>query len=416
MVLTGLAIFALVAMAALSVDWGVIYFARQRLQNFADASALAGAQELPNATNGKQKAAETYSRNYGEYGESSPSPPPPPSVITCPANDPDVQPATTCYRIGNDTVHITTPYRRSGDPSPNPNLINVKACRVVGLYFARLFGVTQIRVCAKATAIRRSSNRRGLVVLDPSGGGALNLSDSARLLVPTGSIIVNSSSSNALTASGSSSISAQQILIVGNYTISGSASITPTPLTGQSPMPDPLASLPPPSTSGLPTYPGQTITGTSILNPGIYTGQIRVLSTGTAILRPGIYILRGGLSVIGFGRCTGSGVMLYNENGVISISGSADVNISPPTSGTYQGITIFQPASNTQTLGFSSNVVSQISGTVYAPRASISLSGSQSMVVDMIVAWRVGITVSSRLTINANEPPAASGGWVELVD
>lgn len=416
MILIALAIFALLAMAALAVDWGVVYFTRQRLQNFADASALAGAQELPNSANGKQKAAETYARNYGEYGESSPTPIPTPLPISCPSNDPDVQPTTTCYRIGNDMVHVTTPYRRSGDSSPNPNLINVKACRVVSLFFARVLGVTQIRVCAKATAIGRSPIPRGLVVLDPSGSSALYVDGSSRLLVPNGSIIVNSSANDALTVSGTASVLAQQISVVGNYRAVGTVSIIPTPLTGQSPAPDPLASLPPPPTTGLPTYPGQIITGTRTLYPGIYTGPIVVQATGKAILQPGIYVLRGGLLVTGSSSIEGSEVMLYNESGQIEISGSSTANLSPPTSGTYQGITIFQPATNTQPVVFSGSGPIKILGTVYTPRASVQLKGSVPMVVDMIVTWRLSVYGSSRLEIYAKEPPAAVGDVVSLVE
>lgn len=158
MILVALAMFALVATAALAVDWGIVYITRHKLQTYVDASALAGAQELTNASAARQKATETYARNYGDSFQ---IPPPTPTPITCPSGDPDVQPATICYQIGNDIVQVTTPYRRSGDPLPNPNLINVKACRVVSLYFARVIGVSQIRVCAKSTA----SNSGGVTSL-----------------------------------------------------------------------------------------------------------------------------------------------------------------------------------------------------------------------------------------------------------
>jgi hypothetical protein len=186
LVLTAFAMFALLATAALAIDWGLVYLARHQLQNFVDAAALAGAQELPSAPQAKQAAAENYARNFGENRL---IPPPTPQQVSCPPSDPDLQPTTTCYKIGDDLVHITTPYQRTGDPSPNPNLINVKACRVVSLFFARVLGVRQIRVCAKATAIgSRPAIARGLIVLDPSGGNALWLQGNARLQVLDGEI------------------------------------------------------------------------------------------------------------------------------------------------------------------------------------------------------------------------------------
>ncbi|MEJ7613564.1 MAG: pilus assembly protein TadG-related protein [Candidatus Fervidibacter sacchari] len=414
LVLTAFAIFALLATAALAIDWGLVYLARHQLQNFVDAAALAGAQELPDAAQAKQAAAENYARNYGENFR---VPPPTPQTISCPPSDPDLQPTTTCYEIGDDLVHITTPYRRTGDPSPNPNLINVKACRVVSLFFARVLGVRQIRVCAKATAIgSRPAIARGLVVLDPSGGNALWLQGNARLRVLDGSVIVNSSANNALFVQGNASLTAQQIAIVGNYQLQGNASVTPTPLTGQPPTPDPLASLPPPPTSGLPVFPGRTVGGNdnAVLQPGIYTGPILVEGNASVTLQPGIYILRGGLLVSGNGRVKGDGVLLYNENGRIEVQGNGELRLSAPTSGTYQGITIFQSRSNTQPLRFSGNANLQISGTIYAPRGEIHFQGNADLQDSMVIAWRVKLQGNSQVTIKAKEPPFAADGEIAI--
>ncbi|MCS7265287.1 MAG: pilus assembly protein TadG-related protein [Armatimonadetes bacterium] len=413
-ILTALAMFALLATAALAIDWGVIYFARSQLQNFVDASALAGAQELTNASAARQKAAETYARNYGENFRIAP---PTPSTIPCPSNDPDLQPTTICYRIGDDTVHVTTPYQRVGDPSPSQNLINVKACRVASLFFARVLGVRQIRICAKATAIgSRPAIARGLVVLDPDGGRALFLEGNARMVVSNGAILVNSRASDALYAQGNASVSAYQISIVGNYRTQGNASVTPTPLTGQTPNPDPLASLPSPSTSGLPVFPGRTIGGNSsaTLQPGVYTGPIRVEGNATVILQSGIYILRGGILVSGNGSVRGDGVLLYNESGRIEVQGNGILRLSPPTSGVYEGITIFQPATNTQPLWFSGNGNLDISGTIYAPNALVHFEGNSNLQDSMIVAFRLRLIGNARVNITAREPPAAGQGEIAI--
>ncbi|MFN3420386.1 MAG: pilus assembly protein TadG-related protein, partial [Armatimonadota bacterium] len=60
LLLIAFAAFALMAVAALAVDWGFVYYVRHQLQNFVDAAALAGAQELPVAIAAKQKASENY--------------------------------------------------------------------------------------------------------------------------------------------------------------------------------------------------------------------------------------------------------------------------------------------------------------------------------------------------------------------
>lgn len=408
LLLVAFAIFALMAVAALAVDWGFVYFVRHQLQNFVDAAALAGAQELPSAAIAKQKAAENYARNYGENFRISP---PTPQTVSCPPNEPNLQPTTTCYQIGNDLVQITTPYQRTGDPSPNPNLINVKACRNVALFFARVLGIKQIRVCAKATAIgSRPAVPRGLVILDPNGGNALWLQGNARLYIPGGAVLINSRANDALFAQGNASLVAQQISIVGNYRLQGNASITPTPLTGQSPAPDPLAHLPPPSTAGLPVYPGRTIGGndTVVLQPGIYTGTIRVEGNAQVTLQPGIYILRGGLLVSGNARVRGDGVLIYNEGGRIEVQGNGGLRLSAPTSGTYEDIAIFQPSSNTQPLWFSGNSDFQVTGAIYAPRAQLHFEGNAKLKDSMVIAWRVELHGNPEVTITAKEPPPAA--------
>ncbi|MFN4179553.1 MAG: pilus assembly protein TadG-related protein [Armatimonadota bacterium] len=408
LLLIAFAVFALMAVAALAVDWGFVYHVRHQLQNFVDAAALAGAQDLPSANNAKQKAAENYSRNYGENLRITP---PTPQRVACPPNDPDLQPTTTCYQIGNDLVRITTPYQRSGEQSPNPNLINVKACRNVPMFFARIFGVRQIRVCAKATAIgSRPAVPRGLVILDPSERNALWLQGNARLKILDGSVLINSSANNALFLQGNASLVAQQIAIVGNYQLQGNASVTPTPLTGQSPAPDPLAHLPLPSAEGLPVYPGRTIGGNDVvtLQPGVYSGPIRVEGNAQVTLQPGIYILRGGLLVSGNARVRGDGVLIYNENGRIEVQGNGELRLSAPTSGTYEGIAIFQPSSNTQPIWFSGNANFQVNGAIYSPRAQIHFEGNANLTDSMIIAWRVELHGNPEVTIRAKEPPPAA--------
>lgn len=404
------AMVALIAVAALGIDWGFVYFTRQQLQNFVDAAALAGAQELPNANSAKQKATENYARNYGENFQVSPPTPSP--IITCPSNDSDLQPATTCYQIGSDKVHVTTPYQRAGDPSPNPNLINVKACRVVNLFFARVLGVTKMRICAKATAIgSRPAISRGLVILDPDGEQAVFLQGNANLRITNGAILINSRANDALYVQGSASVTAQQIAIVGSYRTQGNASVTPTPLTGQAPTPDPLASLPPPSANGLPVFPGRTIGGNDsvTLQPGIYTGQIKVEGNATVTLQPGIYIFRGGLLVSGNSILRGSEVLLYNENGQIEVQGNGVFLLSPPISGTYEGITIFQSRTNPQPLWFSGNGKVRILGTIYAPRALVHFEGNANLQDSMVIPWRLRMIGNAKVTITASEPPFAGG-------
>ncbi|TIW70152.1 MAG: pilus assembly protein, partial [Mesorhizobium sp.] len=63
----------------------------------------------------------------------------------------------------------------------------------------------------------------------------------------------------------------------------------------------------------------------------------------------------------------------------IYINANEQVNLSPPTSGPYAGITIFENHENTSALTLNGGANSVISGFVYAPDAPVSYAGNSDM-------------------------------------
>jgi len=101
----------------------------------------------------------------------------------------------------------------------------------------------------------------------------------------------------------------------------------------------------------------------------------------------GIYYLnQGGLSFSGTAMQmdpgTSGGVMIYNagtgNNDNISITGSSGgtVNLGPLTSGIYQGLSFFQARNATEDLQLAGNGTFSISGTFYAPNATVKVTGN----------------------------------------
>jgi hypothetical protein len=223
-----------------------------------------------------------------------------------------------------------------------------------------------------------------LLVLDPAASGALTISGGATITIP-GIIVVDSNSASALSASGTSQLTATAIDVVGNVSASNGATISPVPITGITPVADPLANLPLPS-SNVNRGSVNVSKGTTTLNPGIYS-QIKASGTGTKIiLNPGIYIIQGGgLSISSSASISGSGVMIYNAGskfptlggsfGGITLTGSGSFSLTSPTSGTYAGILIFQERDNPVALSLSANAGLGLSGTIYAPGALLTVSG-----------------------------------------
>ncbi len=248
-----------------------------------------------------------------------------------------------------------------------------------------------------------------ILILNPTACGALSLSGCATINV-TGTVVVDSNSKTALTASGNASVKAGVIDVVGNYKKSGNATFNPAPVTGAAVVADPYANLPEPSTSGVTDHGAVNVSGHSsaTLSPGIYT-QITVSGNAMVTLDAGVYILEGGgLTVSGNATVNGNSVTIFiaggkcqsccGSYGSIDISGNAGVTLTPPSTGTYTGVVVFQARDNAQPLSVSGNAIVASPGTVYLPDAAANLSGNAMLETLLVV---------NELSLSGNSDPSS---------
>jgi hypothetical protein len=210
--------------------------------------------------------------------------------------------------------------------------------------------------------------------------------------------------------------------------------VDPAPLTGQPRIADPLRNLPPINTGALtvrsnastkcaPTAQGSsgcTLNNTiAILEPGIYTGGIRLQNTSQALLKPGIYVIDGGGINVGAqakifsvsastlvtstltwaSDCPPSscGVLIYNRAGTstamgsISVSAGSTVMLKPyqpsvdltgQSVDAYKNLLLWQSASPVPASNFTQPDIAlggggtlNMTGTLYAPSAKVYLTG-----------------------------------------
>jgi hypothetical protein len=99
-----------------------------------------------------------------------------------------------------------------------------------------------------------------------------------------------------------------------------------------------------------------------------------------------MYVINGPFSFTGNVSLTGTGVTLVLE-GSTSLPGNVSLNLSAPTSGTYNGVLIDQPSTNTNPLALTGNSGSIFKGIVYAPNAAVTLTGNSgsSIYTDFVV-------------------------------
>jgi Flp pilus assembly protein TadG len=387
LVLAALAMTCLMGFVALAVDIGMMLHEKRLVQIAADSAAIAGASEINFTTIDGTTIDAVAKQDATKNGFTNGS--------------------------NGATVVINTP------PSFGPHAgvsgyVEAIVTQSQPLAFLALFKRSAMTVGARAVATFGTPN--GCIYTLGTTGTDLSVTGNSDISVATCGIINDSSSSSAMTLNGNVTLDAQSIGIVGGYTKAGNITLNPTPVTGIVSTSDPLNFLQAPAIpktcNADPAYSGNQ---NPTLSPGCYTG----LSGNGNInltLSSGLYVINGAFSFSGNVTITGSNVTL-DLLGSSSLPGNVGLSLTAPTSGTYNGIVIFQPVSNTNTLNLTGNSGSVFKGIVYAPGASVSLTGnSGSSIYADFVAKSLNLVGNSTLndyaSINGNSVLSA----VKLVE
>jgi hypothetical protein len=279
-------------------------------------------------------------------------------------------------------------------------------------------------VIANSTAAV-TANDNGLLVLDSSAKGALNVTGNGGVTVNGGgAVVVDSSNASAVTITGNGSIKAADIDVTGGIKTTGNGSLTGT-VDHEAPTANPLAGLALPPTPST-TYAAVNYAGNAAitLNPGTYVGGIRITGNGAVTLNPGVYYLKGGgFSVTGNGSVTGIGVLLVNAptkpGDSINLTGGGNVTLRSSDSFTgayaaYNGITVFQDPASSAAVTLTGQGNLNLTGMLYAPGAKLNLTGQGGLLVNSdttsgrasVIVDDVAITGNGGVTVNISTSPA----------
>lgn len=394
---------------ALALNMGLLGNEQSHGQSATDAAALAAAHVLTNG--GTESAATTTAdRVAGRNGLD-------PSKVTISYLDQSGDPTTTTTAVA--TVKVATVVSQ---PAPMGTFLGVQNDTVSVVSYAHTGGYGP--VC-------------GICVISGNQPDALTVTGNSTISVASGPIVVNSNSSSALYAKGNASISASSIDLVGNWNQGGSSNVSFTPappVTGVSPIKNPLSGIPAPIVSG-PSYNANSpASSTFTMQPGIYTNAFSLNSGQDITMAPGIYVFEGGLSLGSNVTLQGSGVTMYftcsgysSSNTTPCVAGSssdasfdasagATYNLSAPSSGDYQGILMMADPNNTATMNISGTSSVTTDGTIYAPNEAINVSGNGSgaSLDSIIVASSLNVSGNGSLNLDAtaqsNSPSVYDGG------
>jgi Flp pilus assembly protein TadG len=413
-VLVALSLIPILGVTAIAVDGGLLLSDRRETQRAADSAALAAAVDL----------FTKWNTNHG----------------TDPAGTAKQSALTTATANGynNDGVNSTVTVHippQTGTFAGQTGFAEVRITYNQKRFFSRIWGSGTLPVTARAVA-RGTFNPAtpGILILDPTDNNTLDVTATGNVTVTNGgSIDVDSRSPNGgATCTNIGNITADTInLSDGTYNHSNTGTLIGTINYNQPPTPDPLASLKEPDQPLPPILPASVLaqlgssystnngvndsgnTGRTInLYPGYYAG-IKVTGNDQIVLNPnqdgspGIYYIGSqGLSITNAGGITGSNVLIYsNGTGNISLTGSGSMSLSPPTSGTYKGITLFQERTSNKQISITAQGNMNMTGTFYAAAAKVSITGQGSYdnpIGSQWIAWQLYVTGSGSFTVNYN--------------
>ena len=418
-----LTVLVLVGFVGLALDGGYILLSAHQLQNAADAASLAGAQKVRDNILAAREAAHDLAWANKAAGT-------PVELSLNGGNAPE----------GDIVVGDYDRDTRTFTPTEiEPNAVKVVARRIrpegaedggVDLLFGPIFGVDTANVGRQAIARIGGATGAGLIALCPHCKCALDIYGTPDVVVQpdagyTGvaGVQVNSNHPDcAACVQGNSSVQADEINMVGDLCTTGQPDINGDINPGSPAIPDPLAELPEPPCDGL-IY--TVITDGTPNQPGTYPGGIVSHSSGeNVVLAPGIYCLDGEGLYMNGGDIDAQEVMLYvmdstpgvSPDSAVYLGGNGLVNITPPTSGTYEYISIFQARDNINesTIIGTSNM--NLEGTLYFPAAHLQIGGTGGSFGNQLIAWTLEIFGTGTFDIAYDGSDQAWGTQVFLVE
>jgi hypothetical protein len=369
LVFVALAFAALMTCVGLAIDSAVLFRAKRNIQIAADAAAQAGA--LDYLYKGSHDSAVTVAKSLS---------------------------TSNGYQDTVNGVSVTVNTPPANGPSAGvAGYVEAIVTKPVPTIIMRMFGTSTINVGARAVAGSPTTGTACMWLMNPTSTD-LYTQGSYDLEMPSCGIYMNSTSSSAVSVTGNGgTLNALFADAVGG---SIGHQTKPTAITTYTaPRKDPWGNIqgPDPSTGSgcdsVVTTSGLTLTG-SLTGPGAgktvcYTQAVTLKNAtfgsgtlGTTSISQDAVTSGAGTLVFGNGVTINGTVTVYGgtidvQNGTFNQPSNNLVNVIAPTSGTYNGIAIMQPSSNTTTLQVQKGSNNQVlDGYIYAPGAQVYLQDS----------------------------------------
>lgn len=364
----------LIGAAGLAIDTVQISLAKRKLQRAADSAAMAGAYSINANPSSTGTTRTTYARNG----------------------------ATRDLAINNDVTLTGSPIIQNapatGPFAGNSNAVRVQLTANRNLSFFSFFNTGAAVITVEATAMIVREGNFCLLSLEDGNVPGVTIGGNATINIGCG-ISSNSRSSTAITATGSSSVTASPIMAVGG--VPSSSNFNGSSLVPYAPVQqDPFANLPTPSPSSCTappdSQPGSSVTVSSS-TPGFTASTNSYCFNGWDIKgdvtlnfsQPTIIYINGGtLSFGAQAHVVGSNVtfVLTSTNATsdpssiatLDMNGGADLDINAPTTGPLANVAFYEDrrAPMGRTIRYNGNSGSTINGAMYFPNSYFNYLGN----------------------------------------
>jgi len=377
-------IVGLVGMSALAVDGGNAYLERRKAQSAADAAALSGAIARIKGEDWRAHAlASAQSNGYDNNGVTN-------------------------------SVELNTP-PLSGPYIGDPEYIEVIVTSRLDTFFGVVIGIPELVISTRAVTQTKPAEYGqmfegyALVSLAPHSDCNKNRSfwihGEATLSLEGGGLFVNSDNPDcAYIQQGSGSVRIEDgfpFSIVGGASIQKPKLHTPfPPQTGAIPVNYPPAIQLPKIGCGSKTAEVIGEDGNAMTS-GNWDGDFP--PEGVTNLESGIYCING--NVIVENTLHGSSVVLVIKDGGVRFSGAAEIQLSAPRAGDFDGLLLYMPLENKNRIVLNGNFYSSFSGTILAPAAEMHINGNESErgFHSQIIGYTIEVGGMDIITINYND-------------
>jgi hypothetical protein len=317
--------------------------------------------------------------------------------------------------VSNVTVTVNNP-PQSGAHAGLTSAVEVIISQPQTLDLIRYFTSATFTVQARAVALEGTSGNYCVLAADTASATGVSISNGASLVLNSCSLAVNAIGPSALSVTGGSNLRAQSVSVSGQAQVNNGASITAAGgvNVNQSPIADPYANVPMPTSSGC-IFNSLNIGWAATvqpLSPGTYCNGLSIGNGASVSLAPGIYYIKSGSFTVGGGSTvTGSGVTIVltqNTSGyaTVNIGNGANVTLSAPSTGATAGILFFSDrnAPTSSTSSFAGGSTDVFTGALYFPTQILSFSNgaSPSSPCIQMIAWQIqfsgGVQLNSTCT------------------